>query len=700
LNQLPEPIVPLEFYERFRQPLRAYQKQVQEETETTDAEKFDHANAVQTYQNLIIELPPLNKQLLLYILDLLAVFASKSEQNRMTSANLSAIFQPGMLSHPQHDMSPEEYKLSQDVLIFLIENQDHFLVGMNGTKADEQTIKEVQAGVQPKIIIPTAQPATGTKSPNSTIRRSASSASGSTEGHRKIDSLRRNASVSSRNSRTSRVSNTVPSPGTPTSMSGSIHRSNTLPSKMGPVVASARYARAGESGSANPSTLSVSHASSRSASREPSLREETEQKPEQRNNSQAASTSSTGSAYVHTSTHGPIPHAAAARLSISDLPRPHENLDTPTLPPHQPQVLPPQVVTPTRERKLSNLFAKSPPPDRDNREPRQPNRLRKKRIPGSASISAQSSANSLHGSSYEPPHEHSSESRAGRRSVDMTVGEATPKPPNTATLNPDCPSDSHLMLGEGTAHPNYNDTSLRPHQSRTPSMNSRSSFTDASDFEQNDEGSRAERRDHRRSWRFNRSAKRSSEQVGLGLASPPLGATNPEFQQSTSSIGSGAHQSNDPSGQPLSLDAGIQANSVSSAEPEKKSLFGKFKAKVAQVRDGGHDRERVKSPSRSDSEPSTASQPLSPTANHTNGNPTIEVPSDLPKDDSLRSPTSPLPGAGLPPSIPEEPHSPEVASAGPVVNSSRELPATVPESTKPADIHEPAQEVFAKETSV
>ncbi|KAJ5545602.1 hypothetical protein N7494_003187 [Penicillium frequentans] len=699
LNQLPEPIVPLEFYGRFREPLRAYQKQVQAETQTTDTEKFDHANAVETYQNLIIELPPLNKQLLLYILDLLAVFASKSEQNRMTSANLSAIFQPGMLSHPQHDMSPEEYKLSQDVLIFLIENQDHFLVGMNGTKADEQTIKEVQAGVQPKIIIPTAQPTTGTKSPNSTIRRSASSASGSTEGHRKIGSLRRNASVSSRNSRASRVSNTVPSPGTPTSMSGSIHRSNTLPSKMGPVVASARYARAGESGSANPSTLSVSHASSRSASREPSLREESEPKPDQRNDSQAASASSTGSAYVHTSTHGPIPHAAAARLSISDLPHPHENLDTPTSPPRQSHVLPPQVVTPTRERKLSSLFAKSPPPDRDNREARQPNRLRKKRIPGSASISAQSSTNSLHGPSYEPPLE-SSESRLGRPSVDLTVGEVTPKPPNTATLNnPDCPSESHLMLAEGTAHPNHTDTSLRPHQSRTPSMNSRSSFTDASDLEQNDDVSRAERRDHRRSWRFNRSAKRSTEQVGLGLASPPLGASHPEFQQSTSSIGSGAHQSNDPSSQPLSLDAGIQANSVSSAEPEKKSLFGKFKAKVAQVRDGGHDRERVKSPHRSDSEPSTASQPLSPTANHTNGNPTIEVPSELSKDDPLRSPTSPLPGAGLPPPIPEEPHSPEVASAAAVVSPPMEAPATVPEPTKPEGIHEPAQETLAKETS-
>ncbi|KAJ5934064.1 hypothetical protein N7466_003611 [Penicillium verhagenii] len=691
LNQLPEPIVPLEFYERFREPLRAYQKQVQDEIQTTDAEKFDHANAVETYQNLIVELPPLNKQLLLYILDLLAVFASKSEQNRMTSANLSAIFQPGMLSHPQHDMSPEEYKLSQDVLIFLIENQDHFLVGMNGTKADEQTIKEVQAGVQPRVVIPSSQPVAATKSPNSTIRRSASSASGSTEGHRKLDTLRRNASVSSRNSRTSRVSNTVPSPGTPTSMSGSLHRSNTLPSKMGPVVASARYARAGESGSANPSTLSVSHASSRSASREPSLREENEQKPEQRNESQPAST---GSAYVHTSTHGPIPHAAAARLSINDLPHPHENLGTPTSPP--PQIPPPRVVTPTRERKLSNLFAKSPPPDRDNRDLRQPNRLRKKRIPGSASISAQSSSNSLQGPSFEHSVEAVSEPRPERRSVDMTVGDATPKPPNTANLiNSDHPTDSHLMLAEGTAPPNHTETSLRPHKSRTPSMNSRSSFTDASDFEQNDDVSRAERRDHRRSWRFSRSAKRSSEQVGLGLASPPLGATHPEFQQSTSSIGSGAHQSNDPTNQPLSLDAGIQTSSASSAEPEKKSLFGKFKAKVAQVRDGGHDRERVKSPSRSDSDPSTVNQPLSPTAIPTNGNPTKEVPSEVSKEDPLRSPASPLPGSGLPPSIPEEPHSPEIALSAPVLDTHKEFPTTVPKPTEPSAVHDSNQEALA-----
>ncbi|KEQ62771.1 RhoGAP-domain-containing protein, partial [Aureobasidium melanogenum CBS 110374] len=111
-NQLPEPIIPLEFYERFRDPLRNHQAQA----------------AIRVYQNLITELPPLNRQLLLYILDLLAVFASKSDLNKMTTPNLAAIFQPGLLSHPQHDMAPPEYRLSQDVLIFLIENQDSFLI--------------------------------------------------------------------------------------------------------------------------------------------------------------------------------------------------------------------------------------------------------------------------------------------------------------------------------------------------------------------------------------------------------------------------------------------------------------------------------------------------------------------------------------------------------------------------------------------
>ena len=44
--------------------------------------------------------------------------------------DLSLIFQPGVLSHPLHAMRPRDHVLSQQVLEFLIDNQDHFLMGM------------------------------------------------------------------------------------------------------------------------------------------------------------------------------------------------------------------------------------------------------------------------------------------------------------------------------------------------------------------------------------------------------------------------------------------------------------------------------------------------------------------------------------------------------------------------------------------
>nr|KMM66367.1 rho-GTPase-activating protein 5 [Coccidioides posadasii RMSCC 3488] len=98
LNQLPEPIVPLDFYERFRDPLRRGHPQTQvdgEDEQSDNTAALTREEAVLTYQRLIKELPPLNRQLLLYILDLLTVFASKSDLNRMTAGNLAAIFQPG-----------------------------------------------------------------------------------------------------------------------------------------------------------------------------------------------------------------------------------------------------------------------------------------------------------------------------------------------------------------------------------------------------------------------------------------------------------------------------------------------------------------------------------------------------------------------------------------------------------------------------
>lgn len=684
LNQLPEPIVPLDFYEQFRQPLRTYQRQVEGAAPANEAELFDHAKAVAAYQQLIRELPPLNKQLLLYILDLLAVFASKSEQNRMTSANLSAIFQPGMLSHPQHDMSPDEYKLSQDVLIFLIENQDHFLFGMNGTAADEETVKAVESGG----LAPRAPTTTQTS-----VRRSVSSASGGADSFRKYGSLRRNVSVSSKHSR-----NSSTSPGTPSSLGG-VHRSNTLPSKMAPAVHQRRVA-------AEPTPTNTTQAAPPAKPAQSPSRPSVEANQAQRRPAHDGSdVASSGLVYVHSATHGPVPkRAGAPPTTIAETAQPPRDAPPPSVSPP-----PPAVVTPTKERKLSSFFSKSPPA---SGEQRQPNRLRKKRSPGSVCESAESSSQSLQGAIAADPVMHGAPPEATNE-----TGGATPRPSQAPNDEPpsqtrDTSQDSAASQNENGQSQN-NDHSLKPHASRTPSMNSRSSFTDHSDVDQLDEATRIERKDNRRSWRL-RSPKRSSEQVGLGVGSPPLGATNPSADRSTSSIGSWHHASrsspsdlkqfmNDPANQPLSLDAEVSNNGsnkdlLSSAEPERRSLFGKFKAKVGLGRDGDSDRDRTRSPVNSDTEKSASNLTLPPPPSKdagTSGS-TLAEPPKSPNDESAQSPVSPLPSSGMPPAIPEEPNSPESPVAAASAEQKKEAASSAVDKTptqpEPAPTAEPPKE--------
>ncbi|OBA24550.1 RhoGAP-domain-containing protein [Metschnikowia bicuspidata var. bicuspidata NRRL YB-4993] len=81
----------------------------------------DVYSAIEDYKQLLGDLPSLSKQLLFYILDLLAMVQSFSNENLMSSRNLAAIFQPSILLHPSHDMDPEEYALSQSVVEFLIQ---------------------------------------------------------------------------------------------------------------------------------------------------------------------------------------------------------------------------------------------------------------------------------------------------------------------------------------------------------------------------------------------------------------------------------------------------------------------------------------------------------------------------------------------------------------------------------------------------
>lgn len=136
LLQLPESLIPLELYDRFRCPLRSHQAAAigtMDDQMSCTGDTSDPLAMIETYQTLVLALPPHSRQLFLYLLDLLAAFGSKSNLNKMTIPNLAEVFQPGILSHPQHSSSIVERRLSVDVMIFFIENQDQFLISMPGT---------------------------------------------------------------------------------------------------------------------------------------------------------------------------------------------------------------------------------------------------------------------------------------------------------------------------------------------------------------------------------------------------------------------------------------------------------------------------------------------------------------------------------------------------------------------------------------
>ncbi|EJS42198.1 sac7p [Saccharomyces arboricola H-6] len=171
LNNLAEPLIPLALYEKFRDPLRtkprilrhmlthevshpnanktnnialksrkqnynddgANDGDIEKEDAKDDEEKRrrkirhkrrltrDIRTAIKEYEGLFVTLSNDTKQLTIYLLDLLSLFARQSQFNLMSGRNLAAIFQPSILSHPQHDMDPKEYELSRLVVEFLIE---------------------------------------------------------------------------------------------------------------------------------------------------------------------------------------------------------------------------------------------------------------------------------------------------------------------------------------------------------------------------------------------------------------------------------------------------------------------------------------------------------------------------------------------------------------------------------------------------
>ncbi|KAE9368197.1 Rho GTPase activation protein [Stipitochalara longipes BDJ] len=135
LKSLPEPVIPCGFYDKFTSILGPT---VYENDIGYDRDAFSIDTAILTLQQCITEIPPLNRQLLLYLLNLAAVFASKSDENKMTPARIVATFQPSLLAREARvGMSVLDHARASDTLICMIENQDHFLIGMRGTAAHD-----------------------------------------------------------------------------------------------------------------------------------------------------------------------------------------------------------------------------------------------------------------------------------------------------------------------------------------------------------------------------------------------------------------------------------------------------------------------------------------------------------------------------------------------------------------------------------
>ena len=614
LNQLPQPIVPLDFYEKFRDPLRGHQTQAvgDMEAQAQSVGDFDHDKAIVTYQRLITELPPLNRQLMLYILDLLAVFASKSDINLMTSANLAAIFQPGLLSHPTHDMSPQDYRLSQDVVIFLVDNQDSFLIGMSGTAADEKTVREVQSGA------PARQPNTPTKATQAGLGRSTSNASAGADSLRKLG-VRRNLSVSSKNSKHSSTGGpTTPSSGAFGSGGSGVYRSNTVPSKKSPGLASTRFVRGVES----PNTpLALSPALQTPSARSASPAKAVLNTNEAQNTLAPQAAPPADQSFVsQPSTPAPNTRDESKAQSLTS-----ENASLQTGTSESAQLLGP----PSKSRKVSGLLAK---PTSVEKEPRQPNKLKKKRMPSGTHPSANSSTHSLQDSPksaafYTPL---VTPGIGAQAQADPLGAALAPILSNTAvTPQPETTPVAGKLTHE-EARPPALDPSHQASEStlkaKSPagSIRSKSSVTDLSELDHNDE-SKAERKEKKHRWRFSHSAKKNGQPVALGSAPPAQVGSSAVAETSTSSIGSWHKSRKSTSNDPTSSDnepvpalpaQHLHANDDTahskeredSQEGEKKGFFGKMRARVTHARE--ERKERGKSPP-ADTERSGSKQSLS-----------------------------------------------------------------------------------------
>ncbi|KAG2022296.1 rho GTPase activator [Coprinopsis cinerea AmutBmut pab1-1] len=137
LNQLPEPVV--------QQPSNGKLRDAIMSESATTEEK------VQACRTLIQELPRANQYLLLYVLDLLSIFARRSDKNLMSCAHLAAVFAHILLSHRTNQplaIDETEHRVNQETLEFLIIHQDRLMVNSTQPPSSSRQRTSSQSEVQ------------------------------------------------------------------------------------------------------------------------------------------------------------------------------------------------------------------------------------------------------------------------------------------------------------------------------------------------------------------------------------------------------------------------------------------------------------------------------------------------------------------------------------------------------------------------
>ncbi|KAI0144646.1 Rho GTPase activation protein [Xylariaceae sp. FL1272] len=127
VKTLPQPVIPYDMHDSYIKTCEVLAAAHDISALSGDGEDFEKVR-VET-QQLIRALPPSNRQLLIYLLDLIKVFGG-SRTNKMTVARLTAAFQPAILSKPPAEMDAEAYAVAGRVVIFLTDFHEDFLYGI------------------------------------------------------------------------------------------------------------------------------------------------------------------------------------------------------------------------------------------------------------------------------------------------------------------------------------------------------------------------------------------------------------------------------------------------------------------------------------------------------------------------------------------------------------------------------------------